>query len=370
MTPPIPEPSPPAAWVTRITRVERNVICVAGVPLQELIGRRGLPDVVGLLLGGALPAAERRASLTQVAWRAAGMPLPPAVALPGERVARRVARLLLSDDSEAPSPDPSPEERVLFRMGRVVRELARLLGRETALDAAAPDEPLSGLLARAWMAPSAATTARARMLEALAVATVDHGLTPPSVQAVRLAASVRAPLECALAAGLACITRVHGGAGWEAAELFREANHRARAAGAPPVRMLEEMESGRLRDGMRIPGLGHRVHDADPRVEALWRLAEETGTAGPCVESSHALSGVLQRLGGVSLPVNVDGVIGAVIADLGLPAALAEGVFLLGRLAGFAAHYFEEVSGFREMRWLSFSDVRAEPPRRAPTPDP
>jgi citrate synthase len=247
-------------------------------------------------------------------------------------------------------------------MGRVVRCLAFLLQHEDALEPEAPEEPFAGLLTRALMGRPGVSPAQARMLEALAVAAVDHGVTPPSVQAVRLAASVRAPLECALAAGLCTISRVHGGAGMEAAELFLRAVGAARASGREPARVLEDLWADRVRAGEKIPGLGHRIHDEDPRVPALWALADETDTAGDCVRCSKMASEIFSRIAGRPLPVNVDGAIGAVIADMGLPPELAEGVFLLGRVAGLAAHYFEEVSAFPEMRWVPFSEVRYEGP--------
>jgi citrate synthase len=53
-----------------------------------------------------------------------------------------------------------------------------------------------------------------------------------------------------------------------------------------------------------------------------------------------------------------------VIADLGFPPELAEGIFLVGRLAGLCAHYFEEISTFPKMRWILFSEARYAGPIR------
>ena len=55
--------------------------------------------------------------------------------------------------------------------------------------------------------------------------------------------------------------------------------------------------------------------------------------------------------------MNVDGVIGAIVADMGLPSIVATLVFILGRVAGLSAHYFEEVNTFPPMRWIHFAEA-------------
>jgi citrate synthase len=55
--------------------------------------------------------------------------------------------------------------------------------------------------------------------------------------------------------------------------------------------------------------------------------------------------------------MNVDGVIGAIVADMGLSPMVATLVFILGRVAGLSAHYFEEVNTFPPMRWIHFAEA-------------
>jgi len=45
-----------------------------------------------------------------------------------------------------------------------------------------------------------------------------------------------------------------------------------------------------------------------------------------------------------SLPINVDGVIGAILADLGLDPAAFNGIFMIARMPGLIAHVIEERS--------------------------
>jgi citrate synthase len=53
----------------------------------------------------------------------------------------------------------------------------------------------------------------------------------------------------------------------------------------------------------------------------------------------------------------VDGVVGAILADMGLPPIAGTLIFIVGRLAGLSAHYFEEVRSFPAMRWVDFSEA-------------
>ena len=53
----------------------------------------------------------------------------------------------------------------------------------------------------------------------------------------------------------------------------------------------------------------------------------------------------------------MDGVIGAVVADLGLPPIAAKALFILGRVAGLSAHYFEEVLTQPPMRRVKFEEA-------------
>jgi len=59
----------------------------------------------------------------------------------------------------------------------------------------------------------------------------------------------------------------------------------------------------------------------------------------------------------MSLPINVDGVIGAITADMKLSPLLAKAIFIFGRIVGLAAHYFEEVQTQAPMRRIVFEQV-------------
>jgi citrate synthase len=251
-------------------------------------------------------------------------------------------------------------------IGRFVRYLAHLLDTEPALDAAVADEPFANLIYRAVTGETTVDPARARLVQAMVVACVDHGVTPPSAQATVIAASVRATFEMAIASGIGAITDVHGGAGAKAAQFF------GKCVDAAPEGNLEKgtdiVLKQYMKEGNRVQGMGHRIHTQDPRRDVLWNLSQSTGLAGDCVAISQLVSDLFQQLRGMSLPINVDGVIGAIVSDMGLRPDLAKALFVFGRVAGLSAHYFEEIASQSPMRRINFADAvyKGKPERPLP----
>jgi citrate synthase len=160
-----------------------------------------------------------------------------------------------------------------------------------------------------------------------------------------------------VAQGVGAITDIHGGAGEKAAVFFRRSADLAAEKGLSLEDATRTVIRAYIREGKRIEGMGHRVHTQDPRRDVLWAMAEENGLAGPCVAVSRIAGEALSEVRGLSLPINVDGVIGAIIADMGLPPALAKALFIIGRTMGLSAHHFEEVTTEPPMRPIVFSEA-------------
>lgn len=347
-------------WPSSITRIEQNRIEIAGRSIQELVGKRSLPEAAHLLIKHAFPEAHQLPRLNAIVFEAAARPPPSVFRVESEDVSRTVARHLLADEEITAYPAGGPDgeyRKTVFCTGRLVRYIGSIVGRGKASVDADPDEPFSHRLYRVFTDDDVVHTERAIMLEALVVACIDHGLTPPSTQACVLAASTRVPYEVAVAMGVGAISDVHGGASSRAAEFYADFLHKARAQGTDLSDVLEALMRETLSRGRRVPGLGHRIHTADPRCDALWSVAEETGVAAECVQASKLASNIFSRVRGTSLPMNVDGVIGAILADMGFPPTVGTLVFVLGRVVGLSAHYFEEVNTFPPMRWIDFAEA-------------
>ena len=347
-------------WSTLVTRVAPNSLLVSGYPLEQLVEKSSLLETAHLLCKTELPSADVLGAHERSAAAAARLPAPPIERFAGEDISATLARCLLGDAKLQAMPQAGkdgPVRKAVFALGRFARYLARCLGTEAALDAAAPSEPFASLVYRAVTGERAVDPRRSRMIEATIVAAVDHGVTPPSAQATILAASVRASFEMALASGVGAITDVHGGAGGKAAAFFRQCAERAASAKIEPADAARALLTEYMRSGKRVEGLGHRVHTKDPRRDVLWRLCAESGLAGTCIATSKVVGAEFAKLRGLDLPINVDGVIGAIVADMGLDPDLAKALFIFGRLAGLSAHYFEEIASQTQMRRINFAEA-------------
>jgi len=197
------------------------------------------------------------------------------------------------------------------------------------------------------------TESQGRVMDAILVASVDHGATPPSVLAARTVASGGAPLTTGIAAGIMTINRHHGGAIEGCMKVLKEAVSRKQGKGQDALTAARELMAEYRAQKKRIPGYGHRIHSEDPRTVKLFALCEEEGVAGEYVEMGQALRQAMKETLGRDLPMNVDGAIAAVLCELDFPPGMGNGLFAIARTVGLTAHVFDEITAQRPMRRIS-----------------
>ncbi len=345
-------PPPKKTWTTSITKVVPNQLAIRGIPLTDLIGRRSIIEVAALLTTGRLPGKAEKANLDKIARKAALAPVPKIAFHKKDDVSRQLAGLILADTGFHAF-SGTEAERTAYLLGRGAAYLARIF--KIPLKSA---KNFSDMAARAVAGKASLNASHAQMIEAAIVACADHGVTPPSAQTTIMVSTVRAPLEVAVAAGVMAITDVHGGAGASAAEFLLECAASAKKNKLSPFAAAEAIIADRTtRGARRIEGLGHRLHTKDPRRDALWKFAEKSHINGQCIPISKVVGDAFRAVRGLELPINVDGVIGAIVADMGLEPRVAKAIFVFGRIMGLAAHYFEEVSTQPPMRNVDFSQA-------------
>ena len=189
----------------------------------------------------------------------------------------------------------------------------------------------------------------ARLMDAILVSSIDHGATPPSVLAARTVASTGASLSAAIAAGIMSINRHHGGAIEDCARQLKAIAERASRESISIEESATRTLAAIRETGERMSGFGHRVHTKDPRTARLFELAGEAGVDGPHMKAARAVERSFADAK-KTLPINVDGAIGAILADLGMDPAAFNGIFMIARTPGLIAHAIEEQTREKPMR--------------------
>lgn len=180
------------------------------------------------------------------------------------------------------------------------------------------------------------------LLSACLIASIDHGMAPPSAQVTRIIASSGKPLADSVAGGMLTFGPRHGNAASAASQWLRDRVAEGQAAKEAVRRTLET--------GGRLMGFGHPEYEIDPRAQTLAKMARVHVSTCPHMEYALQVSEELTIQKGKPLPLNVDGAIGAVIADLGWPAELADTLFLISRTIGLSAHALEEIATAKTYR--------------------
>ena len=189
-----------------------------------------------------------------------------------------------------------------------------------------------------------------RLVDAILIAVADHGPGSPSAATSRLVASAnRQAPEAAVAAGILAIGDAHAGAGMACMQMIEASlalvSHEGISIEKAASRAVEEA----IREKVRLPGFGHRVHKRDPRTSVLFALARERKLDGQGIAFLNAVEAVAsQKI--KRLPINIDGALAGVLYDLGFPPLFGKLVFIVGRAAGLSAQVMEEYTRERPMR--------------------
>src|SRR5688572_23679851 len=202
------------------------------------------------------------------------------------------------------------------------------------------------------------TPAIGRMLNAVLVSSLDHGVTPPSTLAARNVATSGAPLKDCVAAGILAFGRHHGG-DIESCMKFLDGGLTLVRSGKTLQQAAESLVDECVKEGQTPPGFGHRFHTRDPRAARLFQMALELELEGEHVRMIRLIERVIDARKeeiGRPLPVNVDGAIAAICADLGFAYELGNAIFLISRLPGLIAHAHEERSRQSPMRQIDPKD--------------
>lgn len=197
-----------------------------------------------------------------------------------------------------------------------------------------------------------------RLIDAILVGFIDHGVTPPPTLAARHATTAGAGVNNAIAAGVLSFGQNYGSDVGLCQKMLEDGLEMAGSSMLFASGAADLAEHLVQRDRIPPPGYGHRVHSVDPRVTRLLQLALELETDHLYTQYLRALENALARhpaLAEERLPINIDGAIAAVCGDLGLPVGISEGLAIISRVPGLLAHTLEERARQSPMRTIDVS---------------
>jgi citrate synthase len=217
-----------------------------------------------------------------------------------------------------------------------------------------PGSMAERLTSRLCPVPDRATV---RWVNAALVLMADHELAT-STLAVRVAASTRADVYDALLAGIATIAGpLHGGASQQAYGLLVDAERHG----------VDRAVDDTLRWQGKLPGFGHSVYKTgDARFDVLFALLGQT--ASP--QQLEMVSSLVDLTGGHGIPpANVDLGLAAMAWATGMPPDAGRILFTVARVAGWVAHYLEELDE-RPLRYRARAVYAVSAPESAPASAP
>ena len=183
------------------------------------------------------------------------------------------------------------------------------------------------------------TPAQTKILDAVLVTLMEHGLTPSAIATRLIYDSCPEAVQAAVAAGLLGVGSTFigtmEGCAKNLEEILAAPTAEATRAKAIAKRFREEKKP--------IPGFGHPHHKPDdPRSPRLLALAEEAGVPGHHVRALRLLAVEVDAAWGRHLTINATGAIAALLGEIGVPREVARGVAVVSRAAGLVGHIREE----------------------------
>ncbi len=220
------------------------------------------------------------------------------------------------------------------------------------------------------------TRGQSDLLEAALVPGVDHGPHAPSIAISCMAVSCGLPVNGAMASAINVLDDVHGGAGQQCMEFYREIAAQAGDGGDVVEAATAVIQRHRDTGEKIVPGFGHRFHPVDPRTAPLFALVAKAVAAGTVsgrwAAIGHAVENALKAITGRHIPMNIDGITAVIFCELGFEPELGRGLFILSRSVGILAHAWEQKQRGRRMMGPMPKEIPyrySGPARRAvPTP--
>lgn len=184
------------------------------------------------------------------------------------------------------------------------------------------------------------TPAQAKILDAVLVTLMEHGITPSVIATRMIYDSCPEAVQAAVAAGLLAVGSTFVGTMEGCAKNLEEILEGSEDEWPARAKAIAQ----RVRAARQpIPGFGHPHHRPDdPRSPKLIAVAERAGVPGRHIRALKLLAAEVDAAWGRHLTINATGAVAALLGEIGIPQEVMRGIAVVSRSAGLVGHIREE----------------------------
>ena len=183
------------------------------------------------------------------------------------------------------------------------------------------------------------TKAQIRVLDAVLVTLMEHGLTPSAIATRLIYHSAPDSLQSAVAAGLLGVGTTFIGTMEGCAANIEEMLAAPEGVEERALAIAQRYHASRK----PLHGFGHPHHKPDdPRTPKLFAVAESENVPGLHIGALRILSAQVDKVYGRHITINATGATAALLGEIGIPQKIMRGVAVVSRSAGLVGHILEE----------------------------
>ena len=183
------------------------------------------------------------------------------------------------------------------------------------------------------------TRAQVRIMDAVLVTLMEHGLTPSAIATRLIYHSAPDSLQSAVAAGLLGVGTTFIGTMEGCAANIEEILAAPEGLEARALAIAQRHHQSRK----PLHGFGHPHHKPDdPRTPKLFAVAESENVSGQHIGALRTLSAQVDEVYGRHITINATGGVAALLGEIGIPQKIMRGIAVVSRSAGLVGHILEE----------------------------
>lgn len=187
-----------------------------------------------------------------------------------------------------------------------------------------------------------------KIFSSILTSIIDHGMGTTSSLTSRFVMSGGNSMNTAVGAGVLALGDYHGGAIENSMKQLKS------------ITDIENFVNDSLMNKKTIFGFGHSVYkNSDPRTKKLLEICKNENFTSKFIDKATQIESILAQKG-KNLCLNVDGLIAAILLEMGFSPELGKGVFIIGRVPGLVAQANEEKQE-KPVRRLDEKDISYTP---------